>query len=54
MTKFSLGDVRITTRVKEDDLSEALFSTFHEAGHGMYEQGINPDLEGTLLADGTS
>jgi len=54
MTKFSLGDVRITTRVKEDDLSEALFSTFHEAGHGMYEQGINQDLEGTPLADGTS
>lgn len=54
MTKFSLGDVRITTRVKEDDLTEALFSTFHEAGHGMYEQGINQDLEGTPLADGTS
>ncbi|MCS7062105.1 MAG: carboxypeptidase M32, partial [Anaerolineae bacterium] len=27
MTKFSLGDVRITTRVKENDLGEALFST---------------------------
>lgn len=54
MTKFSLGDVRITTRVKENDLTEALFSTFHEAGHGMYEQGINSALEGTPLADGTS
>jgi carboxypeptidase Taq len=54
MTKFSLGDVRITTRVKEDDITEALFSTFHEAGHGMYEQGINLSLEGTPLADGTS
>lgn len=54
MTKFSLGDVRITTRVKENDLSEGLFSTLHEAGHGMYEQGIDPALEGTPLADGAS
>jgi carboxypeptidase Taq len=52
--KFSLGDVRITTRVKEDDLSEALFSTMHEAGHALYEQGISGDLEGTPLARGTS
>lgn len=54
MTKFSIGDVRITTRVKENDLSEALFSTLHESGHALYEQGINPDLEGTPLANGTS
>ena len=54
MTKFSLGDVRITTRVKADDLSEALFSTLHEAGHAMYEQGINMAYEGTPLANGTS
>ncbi len=54
MTKFSLGDVRITTRVKENDLGEALFSTIHEAGHAMYEQGIRMDFEGTPLAGGTS
>jgi carboxypeptidase Taq len=54
MTKFSLGDVRITTRVKKDDLSEGLFSTLHEAGHGMYELGIDPSFEGTPLADGIS
>jgi len=54
MTKFSLGDVRITTRVKERDLSDALFSTMHEAGHAMYEQGIRMDFEGTPLAGGTS
>jgi carboxypeptidase Taq len=51
---FSTGDVRITTRVKEDFLSEALFSTLHEAGHALYEQGVHPDLDGTLLARGTS
>ncbi len=54
MTKFSLGDIRITTRVKENDLSEALFSTLHEAGHAMYEQGITMDYEATPLAGGTS
>jgi carboxypeptidase Taq len=54
MTKFSLGDVRITTRVKERDLSYALFSTLHETGHAMYEQGICRDYEGTPLAGGTS
>jgi carboxypeptidase Taq len=53
-TNFSVNDVRITTRVKPDMLSEALFSTLHEAGHAMYEQGIDPGLEGTLLANGTS
>jgi carboxypeptidase Taq len=54
MTKFSLGDVRITTRVKEDDLIWALFSTVHEAGHAMYEQGIRSEYEGLPLARGTS
>jgi carboxypeptidase Taq len=53
-TKFSVGDVRITTRVREDDLSDALFSTLHEAGHALYEQGVDPALEGTPLASGTS
>lgn len=46
-TTFALGDVRITTRVNERDLGDALFSTLHEAGHAMYEQGVSPALEGT-------
>ena len=54
MISFSLGDVRITTRVKENDLREALFSTIHEAGHAMYQQGINREYEGTPLAEGAS
>jgi carboxypeptidase Taq len=54
MTKFSLGDVRITTRVREDDLGDCLFSNMHEAGHAMYEQGIDMAYEGTPLAGGTS
>ncbi len=54
MTKFSLGDIRITTRVHENDLGDALFSTLHESGHAMYEMGINQAYEGTPLANGTS
>ncbi|HWO25691.1 MAG TPA: carboxypeptidase M32 [Kofleriaceae bacterium] len=54
MTKFSLGDVRITTRVRADYLSEALFSTLHEAGHALYEQHIDPRYEATPLAQGSS
>jgi len=53
-THFSIGDVRITVRFKENDLGEALFSALHEAGHALYEQGIDPAYEGTPLADGTS
>lgn len=54
MTKFSLGDVRITTRVREEDMTDSLFSTLHECGHALYEQGIRMDFEGTPLANGTS
>lgn len=53
-TEFSIGDVRITTRVDEHDLSEALFGTMHEAGHAMYEQGVRTDFERTPLASGAS
>jgi carboxypeptidase Taq len=54
MTRFAHGDIRITTRVKENDLTEALFSSIHEAGHALYEMGIDPTLDGTPLYDGIS
>ena len=38
------GDVRITTRVDETDPLNCLYSTIHEVGHALYEQGLNPDL----------
>ncbi|MGH6811406.1 MAG: carboxypeptidase M32, partial [Methylocella sp.] len=53
-TKFSLGDVRITTRVDEKHFGDALFSTMHESGHALYEQGVAAALEGTPLGTGTS
>lgn len=55
---FSSGsssyDVRLTTRVDERDVFSALSSSMHEGGHGMYEQGVNPTLNRTPLAEGTS
>jgi carboxypeptidase Taq len=53
-TKFSVNDVRITTRVKEYNFNETIFSTLHEGGHAMYEQGISQSFEGLPLANGTS
>ncbi len=53
-TSFGHGDVRITTRFREDDLTDGLFSTLHESGHAMYEQGIAPELDATPLYGGTS
>jgi carboxypeptidase Taq len=52
--KFSAGDVRITTRVDEADIGQALFSTIHESGHAMYEQGVAAALAGTPLGSGAS
>jgi carboxypeptidase Taq len=51
---FSSSDVRITTRVDEDFFSPAFFGTLHEAGHGMYEQGVDSGLARSPLAQGTS
>jgi carboxypeptidase Taq len=46
--------VRITTRIDPDDVTGALFSTLHEAGHALYEQGVAAALDGTPLGSGTS
>ncbi|EKQ68511.1 Zn-dependent carboxypeptidase [Leptolyngbyaceae cyanobacterium JSC-12] len=54
MTNFSIDDVRITTRVYENDLGQGLFSTIHEMGHAFYEMGIDPAFEGNFLAAGIS
>jgi carboxypeptidase Taq len=54
MTKLGRGDVRITTRFRDDDLSDGIFSTLHEAGHAMYEQGVDDALDGTPLFGGTT
>jgi carboxypeptidase Taq len=33
-------DVRITTMVQSDDIREMLYSSIHEGGHALYEQGL--------------
>jgi len=52
--RMAHGDVRITTRVDPTDVAEALYSTLHEAGHALYEQGVDEALDGTPLASGVS
>lgn len=53
-TSFAPTDVRVTTRVHEDDLRSALFGTIHEGGHALYEQGIDVALARTPLASSPS
>jgi carboxypeptidase Taq len=48
------SDIRLTTRFKEHDVSDALFSTMHEFGHGVYERNVDPALERTPLCRGVS
>jgi carboxypeptidase Taq len=51
---MALRDVRLTTRIDERDPFDAIFSSLHEAGHGLYEQGFDPAYEDTPLAEAPS
>lgn len=51
---FGIDDVRITTRVSPNFLNTALFGTMHEAGHALYELGVDHSLGRTPLAGGAS
>ncbi len=53
-TGFHPTDVRITTRVYEKDMKSAFFSTVHEAGHAMYEQGLPAEYFGTPFGQAAS
>ena len=53
-TSFGTGDVRITWRPEADDFRPGLFGIMHEAGHGMYEQGIPAALAGTPIGEAVS
>ncbi len=43
---FSSQDVRVTTRIDENDFSNMCWSCIHEGGHALYEQGIPPEEYG--------
>jgi carboxypeptidase Taq len=51
---FGSGDVRFTTRVRPTARDSCLFSTLHETGHALYNQGIPRSLARTPLWDGAS
>ena len=42
-TTLGPRDVRLTTRYMESDFTSSLFGVLHEAGHGLYEQGVPAD-----------
>jgi carboxypeptidase Taq len=49
-----LSDVRLTTRLFEALPLSSVFSTIHEGGHGLYEQGFDPAHARTTLAQAPS
>ena len=51
-TSLGAGDVRLTTRYDEEDFTSSLFGVMHEAGHGLYEQGLPAEDYG--LPSGTA
>ena len=48
------GDCRLTTRYNERDFTQSLFGVLHEAGHGMYEQGLPVEHFGTPCGSAVS
>jgi carboxypeptidase Taq len=48
------GDCRITTRFTGHDFSDGFFSTLHEVGHALYEQGLGPEHYGTPMGEAPS
>jgi carboxypeptidase Taq len=53
-TSFSKFDVRITTRQNKYDFLPCFYSTIHEVGHALYEQGIDDSLSRTFAEEGSS
>ena len=47
---FTRNDVRITSRFRENWLPGGMFALWHEAGHGMYEQGVAPAFTRSIFA----
>ncbi len=46
---FTRDDVRITSRFRETWAPGGIFALWHEAGHGMYEQGVAPEFTRTVF-----
>ena len=50
----SAEDVRVTTRVDEHNYAYMLWSSIHEGGHALYEQGLPVDQYGMPLGQAAS
>lgn len=53
-TTLGPHDHRILTRYSAESFSTGLYGVLHEAGHGMYEQGLDPAWYGTPVGSAAS
>lgn len=53
-TNFDLQDVRVTTRLSEEEPFSALTGSIHEGGHALYEQGFLESDRRTILGQAIS
>nr|WP_315820666.1 hypothetical protein [Paraflavitalea speifideiaquila] len=51
---FNSKDVRVTTRIDENDLGNMVWSCIHETGHALYEQGLPDEAYGLPLGEAAS
>jgi len=48
------GDCRLTARYQDHYFPDGVFGVLHETGHGLYEQGLDPEHYGTPMGEATS
>jgi carboxypeptidase Taq len=53
-TMIGTGDVRIAARYQPHNLVNGMLGTMHEAGHALYEQGLEPAHYGTPMGSAVS
>ncbi len=53
-TSFNPLDVRVTTRIDENDFGNMTWSCIHEGGHALYEQGLPTEQYGLPCGEATS
>ena len=53
-TELGPQDCRLTTRYNETDFTQSLYGILHEAGHGLYEQGLPKEAYGTPMGKAVS
>ena len=53
-TGLGPADTRLTTRYDERDFTSSLYGVLHECGHGLYDQNLPGEFQGTPLGDAVS